>query len=427
LRRIAASSLFMLVLAAGAFVRLSRLPHEDPRWYTLSSLARELAKENQTYDVVIGALGGGADAFGLISDEQKAFMRLVFSQGKYELLDRQPQLTLKTLGQGLDVLAGKRGPTPVNPPPEHRAEPLGVPTGKPGLTGEPFLKDIGLGLSWGDRLDPEKAARAADSQRLADVLEAVALGELDVEGFDMAHFPTSFVERLTAQGHQLRVVDQRLAANFGDLERRGRPVATPLWVATGRQLPDGDPLLLPVPHAQLVLIVRGPKVNADVTFYPSLDLAGDGSGGARFRADVTTDQRWTGGWVAHTYEREQAVRALELMLLMRKALDEKIAAKQLALDGYFSLGVCTLAPAVVEQALFSQTTLWPLTHDPKYFDGDGELDRLVRALPFDGREDGKPPDDARLIGALPWRTLRDVPFPTLARHLRQLKLLEDAR
>jgi hypothetical protein len=112
------------------------------------------------------------------------------------------------------------------------------------------------------------------------------------------------------------------------------------------------------------------------------------------------------------------------MLLMRKGLDEKVHAKGLPLDGYFSLGVCTLAPAVVEQALFGRTTLWPLTHDPKYFDADTELDALVRALPFDGRDD-KVPDDVRLKGALPWRTLREVPFPQLARQLRTLKLLED--
>jgi hypothetical protein len=426
-RRYAAFLLFAAVLAAAAFVRLSRLPHGDPRWYTLSTLAQELAREDKTYDLVIGALGGGADAFGLISDEQRAFMKLVFSQGKYELLDRQPQLTLKTLEQGLDVLASRRTAAPAAPPPPaHATEALGVPTGKSGLSGEPYQKDIGLDMRWGDRLDRQKAARSADSERLAAVLDRVALGVLDVEGFDMTRFPASLMETLTALGHTVKVVDQRLAANFGDLERKGRPVATPLWVATGRQSADGEPLLLPVPHAQLVLQVRGPKVNADVTFYPSLDMVGDGSGGARFRADVTADQSWTGGWIAHTYEREQAVRALELMLLMRRALDEKVARKQLPLDGYFSLGVCTLAPAVVEQALFGKTTLWPLTHDPKHFDGDGELDRLVRALPSDAR-DGKAPDDARLKGAVPWRDLRDVPFPLLAQQLRSLKLLEDAR
>ena len=57
-------------------------------------------------------------------------------------------------------------------------------------------------------------------------------------------------------------------------------------------------------------------------------------------------------------------------------------------------------------------TVWPLTHDPALFDGDGELDVVVRALPHDGR--GAPvPGDDRLKASVPWATLKDVPFPHL--------------
>lgn len=424
MRRYAAFALFAGVLIAGLLIRLSRAPALgiDPRWYTLGSLARELAQEKQSYDVVITALGGVSGAFGVITEEHKTFLRALFSRGEYEELDQQPQLTLPMLGQALKLLAGKRPFAAPPPLPEPRTEALGLPTGRPGLTAEPYLQDLGLDFTWGDRLDPEKAARAADSQRLAEVLEGVALGYLSVEGFDLQRFPASFVETLTAQGHTVEVVDQRLAANFGDLERRGKPVATPLWVVTGKRV-EGQPLMLPVPHAQLVLRIKGPKVNADVTLYPSLDLAGDGSGGARFRADVTKDQAWTGGVIAHTYVAAQAVRALELMLLLRRELRAKVLEKQLPLDGYFELGVCTLAPAVVEQALGARTTLWPLTHDPKLFDGASELDALVRAMPSDGRDDAVPSDE-RLKASLPWRDPKDVPFKFLTRELQQLKLLE---
>lgn len=425
MRRYAAFALFAGILVAGLLIRLARVPELgiDPRWYTLGSLARELAQEKQTYDIVVNALGGVAGAFGVITEEHKSFLRAAFSRGEYEVLDQQPQLTLQMLSQALQLLASKR-PVPESPPqrPEPRTEALGLPTGKPGLTGQPYVKDLGNDFKWGDELDPKKAARAADSQRLADVLEGVALGWLSVEGFDMSRFPASFVETLTAQGHSIEVVDQRLAANFGDLERRGIPVATPLWVITGKRT-NGQPLMLPVPHAQLVLRIEGPKVNADVTFYPSLDLAGDGSGGARFRADVTADQAWTGGWLAHTYVKEQAVRALELMLLMRRELEAKVYAKKVPLDGYFELGVCTLAPAVVEQALGGKTTLWPLTQDPALFDGAGELDAIVRALPHDGRDESVPSDE-RLKGSVPWKSPKDVPYKFLVRELTELKLME---
>ncbi|MBK7862105.1 MAG: hypothetical protein IPJ65_26520 [Archangiaceae bacterium] len=425
MRRYAAFAVLAIVLVAGLLLRLARLPalNVDPRWYTLGSLARELAREKQPYDVVVDALGGQNGTYGLITDEHKAFLRAVFSRGEYDVLDQQPQLTLPMLSQGLQLLASKRGPAKKAEPTAPTTEPLGLPTGKPGLSGEPYLKKLTLDFTWGDHLDPEKAARAADSHRLADVLDRVALGTLTVESLDMTRFAASFVETLTAQGHTVEVDDQRLAANFGDLERFGKPVATPLWVITGKRV-GPEPFMLPVPHAQLELTVRGPKVNADVTFYSSLDLTGEGGGGARFRADVTQDQAWTGGFTAHRYQREQAVRALELMLAMRGELQAKVDGHALPLDGYFTLGVCTLAPAVVEQALTQKTTLWPLTHDPQYFQGGSELDGLVRSLPHDGRDESIPSDE-RLVGSLPWRKLPDVPFKFLARELEQLSLLKE--
>src|SRR5262249_3407685 len=156
------------------------------------------------------------------------------------------------------------------------------------------------------------------------------------------------------------VRDERLAANFGDLERQGVPVATPLWVDTGRPLRSGVTLHLPVPHIQLVLRVRGPQVAADVTFYSSLDL-GDGNGGTLFRPDVTGDQPWVGGVLAREYHGAQAREAVRLMGLLRRLAAEKVVRDGLPLDGYFALGVCTLAPALVEQALTGETTVWPLT------------------------------------------------------------------
>ncbi|MBX7099067.1 MAG: hypothetical protein K1X89_15255, partial [Myxococcaceae bacterium] len=379
----------------------------------------ELATEKQTFDVVLSRLGAGPGAFGLLSEPQKTLLASLFSLGDDAALDRQPQLTLAQLEAGLAELAARRGPVqePAEPRPV-RTEPLGLPASGPALTGEPFLQDLGLGFLWGDRLEPRKAAHAADSSRLASVLDGLALGALVVElpadaGAGPAATLDALLDALERSGHVLEVRDERLLANFGDLERTGRPVATPLWAATGLRDQEGD-VFLPVPHAQLVLEVRGPWVTGQVTFYPSLDLAGAGDGGARFRPDVTADQPWCGARVAHRYVGAEARRAVALMGLMRRELDAKVRARKLPLDGYFALGVCTLAPAVVEQALEGATTLWPLTHDPALFDGDGELDRLVRALPVDGRG-GPVPQLARLKGAVPFERPETVPLPELAR------------
>lgn len=427
-RNIAVSLVVFAVLAIGALVRIDRLSKQsavrDERFLTLGQLAHDLATEKQTFDLVIEKLGAGPNAFGLLGQGQVAVMRRLFELADYEALDAQPQVTLDTLSDALRQLASQRGPVRFAPLQATVYEPLGLPTGKPIPVGEPLLADLGLGLKWGDRLDPQKAARGPDSVRLAQVLEGLALGLVVLEGG--AASVTEALEALVTEGHTLVVLDQRLAANFGDLERRGKAIATPLWVATGRKTASGEELMLPVPHAQLLLQVRGPTVNADVTLHPALDMTGDGAGGMRFRADLIGDQPWCGGRIAHRYEKEQALAAVGWMAKMRRAYEAKVRAKTLPLDGYFALGVCTLAPAVVEHALLGKTTLWPLTHDPALFDQDDDFDRTVRALPRDGR--GAPPaDDARLSASLPWSTTVEVPFGRLRSQIAELKLLPEKR
>lgn len=411
-----------LVLAIGAFVRIDRLRKQaaqrSANTLTLGQLARDLATEQQTFDAVASKLGTG-----LVGDAQLAAMRKLFELGQYDALDAQPQVTLDGLAVALGVLAQQRGPPAFPPLPLPVHEALGLPTGKPPPTGEPFVSDLGLGVKWGDRLDPQKAKRGPDSDRLAAVLDGLALGTLVLE--DGTAAPAALLAQLVKEGHTAVVLDQRLAANFGDLERGGKQIATPLWVATGKMTKTGE-LHLPVPHAQLVLQVRGPKVNADVTFYPALDLTGAGGGGLRFRGDVTVDQAWCGGRVAHRYEGADALKAVELMAMMRRSYESKVRAKGVPLDGYFALGVCTLAPAVVERALTGKMTLWPLTHDPALFDQDIEFDVAVRGLPHDGRG-AAPPSDERLAASIPWETLEDVPFLPLRAQLAELHLLPEAR
>ncbi len=226
---------------------------------------------------------------------------------------------------------------------------------------------------------------------------------------------------LAARGVSIEVRDERRWANFGDLVRRGKPVATPLWVATQHTL-DGEMVYLPVPHAQLSIVAKGPGLEAHVTFYPSLDLTGEGGGGLRFRADVTGDQPWCGLKVAHVYTGGEAREALRWMGLLRVAWDEKVYEQKLPLDGYFALGVCTLAPAVVERALTGRVTLWPLTHDPKYFQTDDPVDQLIAQLPSD-TQGGRAPEEARLEGSIPFNTLHDVPLRKLREQLGKLHWL----
>lgn len=418
LRNTLLSVLLFAVLAMGLWSRLDRLAKEQRAkeaapFLTLGALAKKLATEKQTFDRVLDTLGLSR---GLVTELQLAAMRKAFAVGDFSALDEQPQVTLGQLREGLGLLGTQRGYTDPNPVRDGGFSTLGLPTGQSGPTAEPYLADIGLGLKRGDRLNSQKAKYGADSERLAQQLEVLALGAGSVEDVTS---PEALLERLRERGATVEVLDERLAANFGDLEHEGKAVATPLWVATGRFDKEGRPLLLPVPHAQLVLVVSGP-FDARVTFYPALDLAGTGGGGLHFRADVTADQPWCGGRVVHRYRQEQALEAVRLMAALRRAYDEKVRAAKLPLDGYFALGVCTLAPALVEQALTKKTSLWPLTHDPAHFTGESEVDRLVRALPADAHQ-APPPDDERVRGSLPWEP-NAVVLPSLRARLEAMGL-----
>lgn len=412
----------LVALGVGAVVRWDRLAQEAraARTLTLGGVARELAAEHQPFDLVLEHLGTGGTAIGLVSEPQKRALAQLFQLHDFQALDRQPQLTLAQLGEGVAMLAAKRGPS-VDVAATQGQQPLGLPTKAPPLEGEPFLATLSLEFERGDRLDSAKAALAADSARLAAVLEGLSLGGLQVTvGTETVRTPRALMEALAAQGHQVEVRDERMLANFGDLERRGREIATPVWVETQHE--DGRGAIpLPVPHAQLVLEVTGPTVNARVTFFPALDLAGAGDGGARFRADVTRDQAWCGHRIAQRYRGDEALKAVALMGELRAAWAAKVNGGRLGLDGYFTLGVCTLAPAVVEQALRGTTTLWPLTHEPSHFAGDTAIDALVRALPVDGRG-GPAPTADRLRGSMPFLEKKDSPLPVLTEAMVRLEL-----
>ena len=409
----------------------ARRPPGDARFLTLGELAAELAGDPKTFDALLDRLGGGPTSAGLIGDVQRAAMRRLFQAADYDGLDREPRLTLETLESGLELLARHRSAGPKTPesgpadaglcgkrPPPgtvdagRGSEPLGIPSGVRVADGEPLLRPLGLGIFHGERVDRKKAGRFCDSARLADVLERLSAsadeqGPAFQVGDVVVRTPEELVRALLHSGHRVEVRDERFLANFGDVERQGKPVATPLWVAAG----PGD-LHLPVPHAQVVLSLRGPEVNTDVTLYTALDLAGTGGGGTRFRADVAHDPPWVGGRIAHRWEGEAALEAFRWMVLLRRAADSKVREHRLPLNGYFALGVCTLAPAVVERALTGTTTLWPLTQNRALFSGESELDRLVAALPSDVRA-ASPPGKDRLRGAVPWERPGEIPLVVL--------------
>jgi hypothetical protein len=66
-----------------------------------------------------------------------------------------------------------------------------------------------------------------------------------------------------------------------------------------------------------------------------------------------------------------------------------------------------------------ETTLFPITLDTRYFDGDGEVDRLARRLPVDRA--GSRPDPRRIFGSLPVEDPVLIPLPELRKDLELVK------
>ena len=224
--------------------------------------------------------------------------------------------------------------------------------------------------------------------------------------------PSALLDALITAGHDLEVRDSRYFANFGDLIYHGRDVLTPFWIDTGIQVPGADrTLLVPVSHSQHEFIVRGPVVNADLSFYFGID------GEAEFRPSVTRDQAWVMGKVAHGY---RGAEALEVMRLAGSIVRAYSAIKQrhpdLPFGGYYALGVCNDVNAMIELKMQGETTLFPLTLDPQFFAGDGEVDRLARRLPLDNGRDAKP-EPRRILGSIPVAELSMLPLPSLKKDL----------
>src|SRR5262249_19237112 len=154
---------------------------------------------------------------------------------------RHPRVSIAALRSAVAAFGARVGP-PKSPPPLSPAkrEPLGMPTGASPPEGEPYFSPLSFGLGHGDRIDREKASRFRDSERLATMLARLALNiversppyEVDL-GSSVAASPEALVRALAASGHTCVVRDERFAANFGDLEKDGVPVATPLWIETG--------------------------------------------------------------------------------------------------------------------------------------------------------------------------------------------------
>jgi len=187
----------------------------------------------------------------------------------------------------------------------------------------------------------------------------------------------------------------------------------PFWVNSQILVPGTNrPLLVPVSHAEYEWQVRGPKINADVSWYFGID------GKAEFRTMDTLDQPWVLGRHAHEYRNADAVEVTRLAGLMSIAyMHQHQARPALPFGGYYALGVCQDSIAAIEKKMTGAATLFPNTADGALFDDprDAEVNRLIKAIPKD--RNGALPQPERIFGSLPTTNLSAITIPGLSADL----------
>jgi hypothetical protein len=400
----------------------------------LSQMMRELSARPGFTEAMLAELDkGGKKGPALLTPALVDQLRKLIVGKDWEGLDRFPGWTMREINPAVKVVAkvaGRpagaeeiKGYLDVGPYGLDKAEVVSLDSAStlPGFSTDGIVSDVGAGVVRGDGPNG-LAAEHADSQRLADVLNRLSLNGADgyatagvtIRG-KAANSPEELVKALVASGHSVEVYDARYFANFGHFHYKGQDVMMPFFVNTQMVVPGTKRMLLvPVSHAEYEWKVRGPRVNADVSWYFGID------GKAEFRTMDTLDQVWVMVRHAHTYTGADAVEVTRLVGKMTLAyVHEHVARPTLPFGGYYALGVCQDSVAAIEKKMTGAVTLFPNTADGALFDDprDAEVNALIKAIPKD--RDGVRPGPERIFGSLPVgeTELSRVEIPGLAADL----------
>ena len=428
-----------------------------PNTILLSGMMRELSATPGVTDALLAQLNDGKQGPALMSPALIHRLRELILGKDWSGLDRFPGWTLKGINPTIKIAgrffakkddgtasahesASEHAPLETGPVTTERLRPfidlgpyplektetvdLNKPSTLPGFTMKGIVFDLGAGVQRGDGPNSQLAPMHAESQRLADVLNRLALNGLNgvasvavtVEGHS-ASTPEQLVTALMATGHTVQVYDARYFANFGHFHYKGQEVMMPFWINSQIRIPgEKRSLLVPVSHAEYEWEIRGPKINANVSWYFGID------GKSEFRTMDTLDQAWVLGRHAHTYRDKDAVEVTRLVGRMVIAFaHQHLRRPDLPFGGYYPLGVCQDGVAAIEKKMNGTDTLFPNTADVSLFDDprDAEVNAMMVAIPKD--VDGGLPSPERIFGSLPTDDLNAITIPGLADDLMRVK------
>jgi hypothetical protein len=429
-----------------------------PNTILLSQMMRELSATPGFTDALLAQLDrGGKHGPALMTPRLIKRLRELILGKDWQGLDRFPGWTMQEVNPAVGVInkaVTKHPETPAGTPSGAPTEkwPSGAdkgviaeyldlgsyapdkadtvsldrPSTLPGLSNAELVSEMGAGIVRGDVGNPKLAPMHPESQRLADVLNRLGLNALEgtatvtaeVDG-KTATTPQELMQALVATGHSLVIYDSRYFANFGHFHFKGQDVMMPFYVNSQIAIPGtnrafGQPraLLVPVSHAEYEWEIRGPKVNANVSFYFGID------GKAEFRTMDTLDQAWVLGRHAHEYRDADAVEVTRLAGMMLLAyVHQHLRRPDLPFGGYYPLGVCQDGVAAIERKMTGHDTLFPNTTEAALWDDprDAEINAMMIAIPKD--RNGGAPTPARIFGSLPVTDFQLITIPGLAADL----------
>lgn len=417
-----------------------------PNTILLSQMMRELSATPGFTDALLAQLNrNGKQGPALLTPELFKTLRELILGKDWQGLDRFPGWTMAGINPTVRIAgklaargdnqnpvspAGAPSGTPPSTPPTgkladfidlgpyslDKAETISLdrPSTLPGFTTEGIVSDLGADVIRGDGPNPTLAPLHAESQRLADLLNRLSLNSLeraaDVTaeiGGQRATTPEQLIQALSATGHTVAVYDARYFANFGHFHFKGQEVMMPFWIDTQIGIPDTRrSLLTPVSHAEYEWEIRGPKINANVSYYFGIDSK------AEFRTMDTLDQAWVLGHHVHEYRGAEAIEVTRLVGLMVAAyIRQHLRRPDLPFGGYYTLGVCQDSIAAIEKKMTGRATLFPNTADSTFFDDlrDAEINALIQAIPKD--RSGMPPEPERVFGSIPTNDFKAITIP----------------
>lgn len=427
--------------------RLAAPGHLPPNTVQLSTMMQELSERPGFTEAMLADLDkGGKRGPALLTPSLIDNLRKRILGKDWEGLDRFPGWTMQAINPTVRVVghvAGKSetaedmsavhpgasptaarmreyldlGPYTLD---KREAISLEKPSDLPGFTSDGIVSSLGAGVVRGDGPN-EFAPEHAQSQRLAYVLNRLAANGLDGWShvrvqWDQAHTVETAEELIAAMqatGHEITVTDSRYFANFGHLHYKGQDVMMPFWVNAQIMIPGTKrPLLVPVSHAEYEWHIRGPVVNADVSYYFGVD------GKSQWRTMDTLDQPWVMKRDAHVYLGSDALEVTRLATSLTLAYMHLHAVHPtMPFGGYYALGVCQDGVSAIEKKMTGKVTLFPNTADGSFFNDprDTEVNALMHAIPKD--RDGKAPEPERIFGSLPTEDLEGVSIPGLGADL----------